>query len=188
MNLLILGGTRFVGRHLVIAALARNHRVTLFNRGNHSPPVLTVETIIGDRNTDLARLKDHQWDAVIDTCGHLPEQVRTAALALSGSANRYIFISSQSAYADVSKTGVDESAPLATITNEQLETANQIAKTHPGSSASFGKLYGPLKASCEQTAEEVLPGRVLIIRPGLIVGPDDYTDRFTYWVARVAKG
>lgn len=189
MKLLILGGTRFVGRHLVTAALARNHEITLFNRGKHSSAALeSVETIYGDRNSDLAKLQGRHWDAVVDTSGYLPRTVRASAETLSHSADRYVFISSLSAYADVSVLGVDETAPLRTLTNEQLEQANEIDSSGQTSAVTYGEMYGGLKALCEQAAEEVLPNRVLVIRPGLIVGPYDYTDRFTYWVVRVARG
>ena len=189
MKLLILGGTRFLGRHLVTAAFAHNHEITLFNRGNHpSAPATNVETIYGDRKTDLAKLQGRRWDAVLDTCGYLPGNVKAAAEILSDSIFRYVFISSQSVYADLSVTGVDETAPLATLTNEQLEEANAIDSSGQTSAVNYGKMYGGLKALCEQEAEAVMPNRVLAIRPGLIVGPDDYTDRFTYWVARVARG
>src|SRR5437773_8115930 len=127
MKLLILGGTRFVGRHLVTAALARNHEITLFNRGKHPSAALTnVETIYGDRNGDLAELQDRRWDAVVDTSGYLPRTVRTSAEILSHSVDRYVFISSLSVYADVSVFGLDETAPVATLTSEQLEKANRI--------------------------------------------------------------
>ena len=186
MRLLILGGTRFLGRHLVIAALARGHEVTLFNRGNYPAEGLgTVETIHGDRHTDLAKLKGRSWDAVIDTSGHLPRAVRAAAEVLSDAVDRYVFISTQNAYADVSVPSIDENYPLATLSPKQLDQANAIDTT---GQPSYGALYGGLKALCEQAANSVMPNRVLIIRPGLIVGPDDYTDRFTYWVVRVARG
>ncbi len=186
MKLLIIGGTRFLGRYLVTAALNRNHSVTLFNRGNHSIPESSdVETIKGDRHDDLDKLKGLQWDAVIDTCGHLPRAVRVAAEALSDSVNLYIFISSQNAYADVRVPGITEDYPRATLTSEQLDEANAIDTS---GQPSYGALYGGLKALCEHAAEDVMPNRVLIIRPGLIVGPHDYSDRFTYWVARVATG
>jgi len=189
MKLLILGGTRFVGRHLVTAALERNHEVTLFNRGKHSSAALTgVETIYGDRNSDLAKLQGRRWDAVVDTCGYLPRTVKAAAEILSHSVDAYVFISSLSVYADVSVFGIDETALVATLTSEQLQTANEIDSSGQASAMTYGELYGGLKALCEQAAEEVLPNRVLIIRPGLIIGPDDYTDRFTYWVERVARG
>lgn len=189
MKLLILGGTRFVGRHLVEASLARRHEVTLFNRGRHSPAALAgVEEIHGDRNSDLDKLRGRRWDAVVDTCGYLPRAVRAAAEVLSGSVDRYVFISTLSVYADVSRPGVDESAPVATLTGEQLEEANAIDSSGQPSAVTYREMYGGLKALCERAAEEVLPGRTLVIRPGLIVGPDDYTDRFTYWVVRVARG
>ncbi len=184
MKLLIIGGTRFLGRHLVTAALARGHEVTLFNRGNQSIQA-DVETIEGDRHTELHKLKGRRWDAVIDTCGHLPRAVRAAAEALSDSVNRYVFISSQNAYANVSVPDIAEDYPLATLTDEQLDQANAIdTKGQPN----YGPLYGGLKALCEQAAQEVMPDRVLVLRPGLIVGPYDYSDRFTYWVVRVAAG
>jgi 2'-hydroxyisoflavone reductase len=188
MKLLILGGTRFLGRHLVDAALAGDHEVTLFNRGNHPPALTGVETIRGDRNTDLVKLKGRRWDAVVDTCGFLPSTVRASAGALSDSADRYVFISSLSVYADVSEPGAVESAPVAALTPEQLEKAEAIDSTGQVSAVNYGELYGGLKALCERAAEEALPGRVLNIRPGLIVGAHDYTDRFTYWVVRVARG
>lgn len=185
MKLLIIGGTKFVGRHLVAAALERDHEVTLFNRGSQSAPFADVETIRGDRNRDLAKLQGRRWDAVIDTCGYLPRAVKDAAETLSGSVARYVFISSQSAYADVSVRGVDETAPLRTLTDEQLERAYAI---DTAGQPSYAELYGGLKALCEQAAEQAMPKRVLIVRPGLIVGPYDYTDRFTYWVLRAARG
>lgn len=189
MKLLILGGTRFVGRHLAAAALARHHEVTLFNRGRHSSEVLTgVETIHGDRNGDLAELRGRRWDAVVDACGYLPRAVRASAEVLSDSVGRYVFISTLSVYADFSRPGVDETAPVAALTGEQLEEAGAIDSSGQPSAVTYGEMYGGLKALCERAAEEVLPGRVLTIRPGLIVGPGDYTDRFTYWVARVARG
>jgi 2'-hydroxyisoflavone reductase len=188
MKLLILGGTRFLGRHLVSAALAGNHQVTLFNRGNHPSASTDVETIQGNRYTDLAKLQGRRWDAVVDTCGFLPSTVRASAAALSDSIDRYVFISSLSVYADVSTPGVDETAPVATLTDEQLEEAEAIDSSGQVSAVNYGKMYGGLKALSERAAEEAMPGRVLNIRPGLIVGTHDYTDRFTYWVVRVARG
>ncbi len=189
MKLLIIGGTRFVGRHLVTAALAGNHEVTLFNRGKHSTAISPdVETIQGDRNKDLSKLQGRSWDAVVDTCGYLPRCVRASAEVLADSVGAYVFISSLSVYADVSVTGVDETAPLATLTSAQLEEANKIDSSGQTSAVTYGKMYGGLKALCEREIEEVLSDRALIIRPGLIVGPDDYTDRFTYWVVRIARG
>jgi 2'-hydroxyisoflavone reductase len=186
MKLLIIGGTRFVGRHLTSAALAREHEVTLFNRGNYATEFSNaVETIRGDRHGDLSELQGRRWDAVVDTCGMLPRSVKAAAETLSDSVDRYIFISTQNVYADISVPGVDESAPLTTLTSEQLDRANAMDTS---GQPAYAELYGGLKALCEQAAEAALPGRVLTIRPGLIVGPYDYTDRFTYWVVRVARG
>lgn len=189
MKLLIIGGSRFVGRHLVTAALAGNHDVTLFNRGQHlTENVSEVETIHGDRNSDLTRLQGRRWDAVVDTCGFLPRAVKAATEFLSDSVDVYAFVSSQSVYADVSVLGIDENAPLKTLTSEQLDEANAIDSSGQSSAVTYEEMYGGLKALCEQAAEEVMPNRVLVIRPGLIVGPYDYTDRFTYWPVRVARG
>lgn len=170
------------------AALMGNHEVTLFNRGNHLSAFTDVETIQGNRNTDLAKLQGRRWDAVIDTCGFLPGAVRASAEALADRVGHYVFISSLSVYADVSAHGIDETAAGATLTDEQLKKAEAIDSSGQVSAVNYGEMYGGLKALCEWAAEEVLPGRVLNIRPGLIVGEHDYTDRFTYWVVRVARG
>ena len=176
MNLLILGGTRFLGRHLVDAALVRGYTVTLFNRGKSNPGLYPhIETIPGDRETDLNKLANRRWDAVIDTCGYLPRIVRLSARALKNSVDSYVFISSISAYADFSQVGITEASPLATMPDETVEEIT-------------GETYGPLKVLCEQAVEAEFPGRALLIRPGLIVGPHDPTDRFTYWPFRVAGG
>jgi len=184
MKLLIIGGSRFLGRHLVTAALDGKHEVTPFNRGNYPTPPNTKH-ITGDRDRDLSKLQGQDWDAVIDTCGILPPSVDASAKSLSASVGIYVFISSVSVYSDVSVPGILENAPLKTLTNEQLDEANQI---HRSGSNNYGSLYGGLKALCEQALLAVIPGRSLIIRPGLIIGPYDYTDRFTYWVMRVARG
>jgi 2'-hydroxyisoflavone reductase len=186
MKILVIGGTRFVGRHFVTAALARGHEITLFNRGTQAP-FEGVETIHGDRHRDLAKLEGRRWDAVLDTCGFLPRAVRASAEVLRDSVDVYVFVSSQSVYADVSRPGVDETGRVATLTQEQLNKANAIDPS-TASAVAYGDMYGGLKALSEQVAEEIMPGRVLVTRPGLIVGPYDYTDRFTYWVVRVARG
>jgi 2'-hydroxyisoflavone reductase len=134
-----------------------------------------VEKIHGDRDGGLAALGSRQWDAVIDTCGYLPRVVRDSAEYLTGSVKHYTFISTISVYADPPKPGMEESAPVGKMADESVE---EISDT----------TYGPLKALCEQAVEAVLPGRSLIIRPGLIVGPHDPSDRFTYWPVRVARG
>ncbi len=176
MNILILGGTIFLGRALVEAALQNDHQITLFNRGRTNPDLFPeVEKIIGDRGGDLSTLQDHRWDSVIDTCGYIPRLVRRSAEALADRAGHYTFISSLSVYADPSQVGIDESAPVGTLDDPTVEEVT-------------GDTYGPLKALCEQAAESAMPGRVLVSRPGLIVGPYDPTDRFTYWPHRVAQG
>lgn len=176
MDLLILGGTVFLGRHLVMAALACGHTVTLFNRGQHNPGLFPdVEQLGGDRDGNLTALADRRWDAVIDTCGYVPRIVRASAELLANAIDHYTFISSISVYADPMPIHADESAPLATLPDETVEEIT-------------GETYGALKALCEQAAEAALPGRVLNIRPGLIVGPFDPSDRFTYWPIRVARG
>jgi 2'-hydroxyisoflavone reductase len=176
MKLLILGGTVFLGRHLVEAALRRQHQVTLFNRGQHNPDLFhQVEKLTGDRDGGLEVLLSRQWDAVIDTCGYVPRIVNASARLLADAVERYIFISTLSVYADPPFAGMDETAPLGRLDDETVE---QIT----------GETYGPLKALCEKVVEDALPGRTLIIRPGLIVGPHDQSDRFTYWPTRVARG
>lgn len=196
MRILIIGGTIFLGRHLVEAALARGHAVTLFNRGLHNRQLFPqVEHIRGDRDPardggqGLAALRGRRWDAVIDTCGYVPRVVQASAGLLADAANHYTYISSISAYADYSPAGIDETAPLAAIEPGALAEAEGIAPPARGIvAAAYGPMYGPLKALCEQAAEAAMPGRVLVIRPGMIVGPFDYSDRMTYWVARVAAG
>ncbi|MFM8424539.1 MAG: NAD-dependent epimerase/dehydratase family protein, partial [Chloroflexota bacterium] len=175
MKLLIIGGTRFIGRHLVTSARARGHEVTLFNRGKTNPGLFRrVKTIQGDRETDLGQLSG-QWDAVIDTCGYLPRVVSLSAEALKDKVGLYVFISSISVYASFKKIGIRESDAVGSLTDESVEEIT-------------GETYGPLKALCEKAVQDIYGPRSLIIRPGLIVGPHDPTDRFTYWPLRIAKG
>ena len=189
MKLLILGGTVFLGRHLVEAALARGHEVTLFNRGRHDSGLFPeVEKLRGDRTKDLSALRGRRWDAVIDTSGYVPKVVRASARLLAGAVEHYTFISSQSVYSNFDAPGVDESAPVQTLTIEQVREAELIEPTNPTVAVNYGGMYGGLKALCEQAVEEEMSGRALGIRAGLIVGPYDYSDRFTYWVRRVARG
>lgn len=176
MKLLILGGTVFLGRHIVEVAQVRGHEVTLFNRGQHNPDLFPdVEKLHGDRDGGLAVLSGRQWDAAIDTCGYVPRVVSASAELLSHAVRHYTFISSISVYADFSTANLDESARVGTLEDATIETVTN-------------ETYGPLKALCEQAVEQAMPGRTLIVRPGLIVGPDDPTDRFTYWPWRVAQG
>jgi len=182
MKILIIGGTRFLGRHLVSAAMNYGHEITLFNRGKTNPELFPkVETIVGDRDGGLNVLTDRNWDAVIDTCGYVPRIVRTSAQTLAKVVKHYVFISSISVYADEAAVSIhsndvlDENSPVGTIEDETVEEIT-------------GETYGPLKALCEQEVQKAFPEGALIIRPGLIVGPYDSSDRFTYWPVRLARG
>ncbi|HEX8890074.1 MAG TPA: NAD-dependent epimerase/dehydratase family protein, partial [Pyrinomonadaceae bacterium] len=189
MKILILGGTIFLGRHLIDATLERGHQITIFNRGRHNPDLYPeIEKLRGDRSHDLSALDGRRWDAVIDTCGYVPSIVRSSAEFLATAVEHYTFISSVSVYSNFELAGTDESAPVSTITSAQLREAEKIDTGERASAISYGKMYGALKALCERAAEDAMPGRVLNVRAGLIVGPDDYSDRFTYWVHRVAQG
>gem|GEM_PF-277174 len=168
LNLLILGGTGFLGQHLVQAALDRGHHLTLFNRGRTGPDLFpNIETLIGDRKGDLSALKGRTWDAVIDTSAWKPDEVEASATLLAPNVKHYTFISSASVYEDSSVPGMDESAPV-----------YEGGFMH----------YGLGKALSEKAAESAMPGRSLVIRPGLLVGPGDTSDRFTYWVERMDAG
>ena len=176
MKLLILGGTIFLGRHLVEAALGRGHEVTLFNRGRHNPELFPeVEKLRGDRDGGLDILRGRQWDAVIDTCGYVPRLVRDSTELLAETGAHYTFISSISVYADFSLEGTDENSPLQTLPDSTVEEVT-------------GETYGGLKALCEKVAETALPDRVLNVRAGLIVGPHDQANRFLYWLKRIPLG
>src|SRR5260370_2638376 len=184
LRILILGGTGFTGPYQVRYALSRGHKVTTFNRGKTHPGELPteVEQLIGDRNGKLDALKGRQWDVVIDNPTTLPAWVRDAAQILKGNVERYVFISTISVYADTSN-GVDETALLA-----KYDGLDPYKETLEAIRASGYKTYGPLKALSEKEAEKAFPGKTLIIRPGLIVGPGDETDRFTYWPVRIDRG
>jgi len=176
MKLLILGGTVFLGRAIVEAAQQRGHTLTLFNRGQSRPGMFPeVEQIHGDRTVDLSSLKGRTWDAVIDTSGYVPRHVRRSASELAGSVGHYTFISTLSVYDDWSVLNTDESGHLGELKDEMMEEVT-------------GETYGPLKARCEKEVEKAMQGRALVVRPGLIVGPNDPTDRFTYFPVRVSKG
>ena len=176
MRILIIGGTIFLGRALVDEALERGHVVTLFNRGVSAPDVFpNVETILGDRETDLDHLRGRRWDAVIDTCGYLPRVVRLSADTLRQSVDHYTFISTLSVYPMAGAADRDESAPVLALEDETDEEVTN-------------ETYGPLKVGCEAAVQDAYPHNALIIRPGLIVGPHDPTNRFTYWATRAAKG
>jgi 2'-hydroxyisoflavone reductase len=184
LRILILGGTGFTGPNQVRYALSRGHKVTTFNRGKTHPGELPkeVEQLVGDRNGKLDALRDRQWDVAIDNPTTVPAWVRDAAQILKGNIARYVFISTISVYADTNN-GVDETAPLA-----KYDGPDPYKETIEAVRASGYKTYGPLKVLSEQEAQKWFPGKTLIIRPGLIVGPGDETDRFTYWPVRVDRG
>jgi len=185
VKILILGGTGFIGSFQVRYALSRGHEVTVFNRGKSHPDALPVEVeqLLGDRNGHLETLRDRQWDTVIDNPTTLPVWVREVAKILRGNVERYVFISTISVYSDKSKAGMDESGPL-----QKYDGADAMKETPEALEASNRALYGPLKVIAEREVEKWFPAQALIIRSGLIVGPGDETDRFTYWPLRVARG
>lgn len=175
LKILILGGTRFIGLHMTALALARGHTLTYFNRDKtKTDRYREVERIKGDRNGQIDGLKDREWDVVIDNSGYVPRHVRLSAELLAPKVKQYVFTSSISVYPNFSVPR-DESSPVGKLADETVEKVD-------------GETYGPLKALCEQAVLSAMPGRTTVIRPGLIVGPDDNTDRFTYWPARAARG
>jgi len=177
-RLLVLGGTGFIGPHVIESAIRRGFSVTLFHRGKTNPTLFAdnpkVERIIGDRNTGFDALAGKKWDAVVDTSGYFPRQVEASAKALKDSVKQYVFVSSISVYKDTDKP-MEEGAAVGTIPDPTIEKITEGA-------------YGPLKALCEQAATRVMQGRALIVRPGFIVGPRDSSDRFTYWLLRTQRG
>ena len=176
MRLLILGGTIFVGRHCAAEALSRGHQVTLFHRGRHGTDLFpSAERILGDRDGGLEALGHGTWDAVLDPSGYVPRVVDASARYLRDRCNLYVYISSISAYADLSRPGTAEDAALASLPDPTIEEVTD-------------ETYGGLKAACDEVVQERLGDRGLVIRPGLIVGPWDPTDRFTYWPVRFARG
>ena len=176
MRILVIGGTSFVGRHTVEAALARGHDVTLFNRGRTNPDLFPeAERLVGDRDGGLAVLAGRSWDAVVDTCGYVPRVVADSARALAGSVGRYLFVSTLSVYPDDVAPGATEDTP-------------RLGPAHPDVEEITDETYGPLKVSCEREVVAAFPRAATIVRPGLVVGPHDPTDRFTYWVRRVDEG
>ena len=174
MKLLVLGGTKFLGRAVVEDALEQGHEVTLFNRGETNPELFPqAEKLRGDRDGGLGALDGRSWDAVVDPSGYLPRVVRASTELLQDTVGHYVFVSSVSAYAEPLTAGFDESAPLRDAEYESEDVRDR---------------YGELKVACEQVVEEIFPGRSAAVRAGLIVGPHDPTDRFTYWPVRLARG
>lgn len=177
MRILMIGGTRFLGRAFVEAALAAGHDVTLFHRGRSPLPPFAreVEHLTGDRDGGLAVLDGRRWDVAFDTCGYVPRIVGASARALADRIEHYTFVSTVSVYSDSATPGADETCATGTIADETVEEIT-------------GETYGPLKVLCERAAEAAMPGRVLHVRAGLIVGPHDPTDRFTYWIRAARSG
>jgi 2'-hydroxyisoflavone reductase len=175
VRILILGGTKFLGRAIAEVAVARGHALTLFNRGQTNPELFPeVEKLRGDREGDLAQLRGHVWDVVIDTSGNVPGVVSSSAALLSQAAGYYLFVSTRSVYAPPYRPGFDESALTVDPDN--------------GSSKDPGQRYGALKLMCERIVADIFPDAHAVIRPGLIVGPHDPSGRFTYWPLRIASG
>ncbi|MGD8726693.1 MAG: NAD-dependent epimerase/dehydratase family protein [Gemmatimonadales bacterium] len=180
LRILILGGTAFTGPHQIKCALERGHRVTIFNRGRTQPTVYAelfdqVEQLVGDRDNDLASLRGREWDAVIDNSASIPRWVRQTAELLKDSVGLYLFTSSLSVHADESKIGITEDDPVIELEDPTVERVT-------------GATYGGLKALCEEETRAAFPDGAIIVRPHLIVGPGDRSDRWTYWPVRIARG
>lgn len=180
LRILILGGTGFIGPNQVEYALARKHNITLFNRGQTNSTLFpNVPRIIGDRNMAGGHdgLKKGTWDVVIDNPTRNPQWVRDAGSALKGRVGQYVFVSTISVFSDYSKPGMDENGPLNTPGVPSVWTSTD------------GANYGPNKVQCEIDAKAQFgEDKVTIVRPGLIVGPGDLSDRFSYWPVRIDKG
>lgn len=176
LDILVLGGTGFIGPHMVREALRRGHSVTLFNRGRTNNELFPdLETIKGDRGGDLSMLEGRKWDAVIDNSGYVPRHVQNSAKTLAPNIGQYLYISTISVYDSYAEPN-DENGKLATIEDETVEEVT-------------GETYGPLKALCEKRARaEIDADRLTILRPTYICGPGDHTDRFSYWPVRIAQG
>jgi 2'-hydroxyisoflavone reductase len=175
VRLLLLGGTKFLGRAVAEAALAAGHELTLFNRGRTNPALFPeAEHLHGDRDGDLRALEGRTWDAIVDPSGYVPRVVHASAELLADVVEHYTFVSSISVYRSFPEAGLDESAAVQELDDPRTEDV----QTH----------YGGLKVLCERVLEDVMPGRAAMVRAGLIVGPHDPTDRFTYWPRRVAEG
>jgi 2'-hydroxyisoflavone reductase len=182
LDLLILGGTGFLGPHQVERALARGHRITLFNRGRSAPGLYgdRVEVLIGNRDTRIdqglsALQGGRRWDAVIDNSGYLPRHVRDSVTLLKDRVRRYLYVSTVAVYDPRGGSVIDESSPLRPLPDPNLEDFSWAN-------------YGPLKAECDRIVQAALGNQATIVRPIYIVGPGDETDRFTYWVERMARG
>lgn len=178
MDILVIGGTRFVGRHLVDELLGPNHDLTLFHRGKTNPDLFPrADRILGDRTTDLEKLGDREWDVVVDTCGYSPEHVELSAEYLEDRSNQYVFISSAAVYEPSAEPGIDESSPVQT----QPPASNEVEWWHTE--------YARDKVECETIVLETFgESDGIIIRPGMVMGPYDPMNYFTYWVVRIHRG
>lgn len=173
LRILVLGGTGFIGPYMVRYARERGHRLTLFNRGRTNPDLFpNAELLIGDRNGDISALETGSWDAVIDNSGYTPDQVRSTARLLQGRVGQYVFISTRAVYTDFTQAVMDEQAPVgpADLPEDQWDG------------------YGPLKVLSEREVQEAYPSAATILRPPIMVGPEDRSDRFTYWLTRIDGG
>jgi 2'-hydroxyisoflavone reductase len=176
LRILILGGTGFIGPYQVQYALDRGHSVTLFNRGRTNPQLFpNVEKLIGDRANDLKSLEGKRWDVVIDNSQGNPDWVQRSASLLANAVKQYVFVSTRSVYSDTSRVPMTVDAPVFTPENTKVEPGRPLP-------------YGLAKALSEKEVHKYFPGRTLIVRPSLIVGPGDLTDRFTYWPVRIERG
>lgn len=176
MRILVVGGTRFVGRHLVERARSRGHEVTLFHRGRTGMDLFPgVEHRVGDRDTDLSALAEGRWDATVDTCAYVPRQVHGLADALGGRGGRHLLVSSVSVYAPPAGPGIDEDAPLLELDDPATEVVT-------------AETYGGLKVLCERAASQRHGSTTLLVRPSYVVGPHDHTWRFPWWLNRFARG
>jgi 2'-hydroxyisoflavone reductase len=182
LKILVLGGSRFLGRTFVEEALLRNHEVTIFNRGLQNPGIKDAEIITGNRFGNLKALQNRYWDAVLDTSGFIPFTVQNTTDLLKDRVNYYTFISSISVYKDWIPENLDENYPVLEMT---LDEANELSKD---AKDPIYEHYGHFKALCERIAEKNMPGRVLNVRAGQLIGPNDYTDRIPYWIHRIAQG
>jgi 2'-hydroxyisoflavone reductase len=176
MRILVIGGTKFVGKHAVASAIERGHDVTLLHRGRSGPDLFPeAEHVLADRDADLSMLAGRAFDATIDVSAYFPRQVRSLAAVLGAGAGHYLYVSSVSAYADPPPRGYDETAPLATLDDYDVDVVTDLN-------------YGGLKAEGERVATALFGESTLIVRPTYVVGPDDYTWRFPWWVQRIAAG
>lgn len=190
MNVLVVGGTGFLGGAVAREALARGHQVAIFTRGHTVKDAVRdgIEVLIGDRHSDLSAIQGRAFDLVVDTCAFAPEAVASLLDALSPDIGLYALVTSVSVYADFKVPSVSEDSPASRATPEQLEMARALPPEQRSSAASYATAYGPLKRECELVALERLGERALILRSGLLVGAGDYTDRLTSWVRRVDQG